>query len=217
MKPTDHLNCPLCDEATIEHFHSDAQRDYFRCPTCLLVFVPPSQQLDLLEQKAIYDYHQNDIFDKGYRKFLSRLSIPLSERLAPGAKGLDFGCGPGPALSAMLIEQGFPTAVYDPIYAKHPKTLEGQYDFISCTEVAEHFTDPGFEFSRLFSMLNPKGLLGIMTKRVTDKQSFANWHYKTDPTHVCFFSERTFVWLSERFRCRVEFIGRDVAILSRLN
>ncbi|MBE0435772.1 MAG: class I SAM-dependent methyltransferase, partial [Methylomicrobium sp.] len=181
------------------------------------VFVPPAQQLDLQQQKAVYDHHQNDVHDQGYRKFLSRLAIPLCARLLPGASGLDFGCGPGPALSLMLNEQGFPTAIYDPIYADYPEVLQDRYDFISCTEVAEHFTAPGLDFSRLFSMLKPKGILAIMTKRVIDRQAFAQWHYKIDPTHVCFFSDKTFLWLADRFRCQIEFIDRDVVILSRLN
>ncbi|PKM33048.1 MAG: methyltransferase [Gammaproteobacteria bacterium HGW-Gammaproteobacteria-10] len=217
MKLDDHLNCPLCAESKIEHFHSDKQRDYFLCSTCALVFVPPAQQLDLQQQKAVYDLHQNDVHDQGYRKFLSRFAIPLSARLLPGASGLDFGCGPGPALSLMLKEQGFPTAIYDPIYADYPEVLQSRYDFISCTEVVEHFTEPGLEFSRLFSMIKPQGILAIMTKRVIDRQAFAQWHYKIDPTHVCFFSDKTFLWLADRYRCRTEFIDKDVVILSRLS
>ena len=143
--------------------------------------------------------------------------MPLSARLLPGATGLDFGCGPGPTLSLMLTEQGFPTAIYDPIYANDPEVLQARYDFISCTEAAEHFTAPGLEFSRIFSMINSQGILAIMTKRVIDRQAFAQWHYKIDPTHVCFFSDETFLWLADRFRCRTEFIDRDVVILSRLN
>lgn len=214
MKTTDPLICPLCAESNIEPFHNDSKRNYFCCTVCRLVFVPPNQQLNLEQQKAVYDWHQNDVHDEGYRKFLSRLAIPLKARIKPGASGLDYGCGPGPALSVMLTEQGYPTAVYDPIYADFTDALQRQYDFISCSEVAEHFIEPGLEFRRLFSLLKPNGIIGVMTKRLIDRQAFSRWHYKNDPTHVCFFSDQTFIWLAECYRCRIEFIDKDVVILS---
>lgn len=179
--------------------------------------MPREQHLNWIEQKAIYDLHDNDPNNEGYRAFLSRLADPLRERLPAGASGLDYGCGPGPALSAMLSEQGFPTAVFDPIYAKYPEALQQRYDFICCSEVVEHFTEPGIEFDRLFSLLKPQGWLGIMTKRVIDREAFSRWHYKNDPTHVSFFSEPTFRWLAARYRCRLEFVGKDVAFLQRSN
>ena len=43
-------------------------------------------------------------------RFLGRLAEPLVERLDPGASGLDFGCGPGPALAAMLTRRGYTVA-----------------------------------------------------------------------------------------------------------
>ncbi|MGB2360319.1 MAG: methyltransferase, partial [Porticoccaceae bacterium] len=57
-------------------------------------------------EKAIYDQHQNSPDDLQYRRFLSRLTEPLLERLGPCSRGLDFGCGPGPTLSVMMAEQG---------------------------------------------------------------------------------------------------------------
>jgi len=49
---------------------------------------------------------KNSPDDPRYRAFLSRLFIPLNERIAPESCGLDFGSGPGPTLSVMFEEQG---------------------------------------------------------------------------------------------------------------
>jgi SAM-dependent methyltransferase len=209
------LNCPLCRAYDIAHFHRDNRRDYYRCETCQLVFVPPDQRLSLQQEKAIYDLHQNNLHDEGYRRFLSRLYLPLAGRIKAGSQGLDYGCGPGPALAAMFIEHGFPMALFDPIYANQPEVLQPDYDFISCTEVVEHFATPECEFQRLFSLLVPGGWLGIMTKLVLDKQAFSNWHYKNDQTHICFFSKNTFQWLARQYQCRLELLGGDVILLQK--
>ena len=94
--------CPVCRGVTSFHFLSVDGRDYWRCPDCLATFLQPDQRPGRAEEKAHYDHHENDPDDPRYRAFLSKLSAPLLERLPPGASGLDYGCGPGPALAAML-------------------------------------------------------------------------------------------------------------------
>ncbi|PKM12632.1 MAG: methyltransferase [Gammaproteobacteria bacterium HGW-Gammaproteobacteria-3] len=206
-------SCPLCRSSAIFHYNVDRQRDYYRCDICELIFVPPAQHLSLSREKAVYDQHRNEIHDINYRKFLSRLFLPLSGRLKMGSRGLDYGCGPGPALAALFAEQGFSMSVYDPFYANQPEVLQPYYDFISCTEVAEHFVNPEREFRRLFSLLRPGGWLGLMTKLSRDKQAFIDWHYKNDPTHISFYSKNTFQWLARQYPCRLEIIGDDVILL----
>jgi cyclopropane fatty-acyl-phospholipid synthase-like methyltransferase len=39
--------------------------------------------------------------------FLSQVFNPVMVHLKKGAKGLDFGCGPGPTLSLMFEKQGY--------------------------------------------------------------------------------------------------------------
>ena len=50
---------------------------------------------------------------------------------------------------------------------------------------------------------------------VRDREAFASWHYKNDPTHVCFFSRRTWQWWAGRQGASLEFIGADVIMLGR--
>lgn len=204
--------CPLCLGLSIAEFYQDRVREYFRCRHCALVFVPQEQHLSAHAEKALYDLHENRIDDLGYRQFLSRLCNPLSARLSPRAHGLDFGCGPGPLLATMLAEQGFSVRIYDPFYANEPELLYQRYDFITCTEVVEHLRQPQPVFEQLFGLLKPDGLLGIMTKRVIDVQAFSRWHYKNDPTHICFYSEATLQWLADKYQRNLVLIDKDVVI-----
>ncbi|WP_455374813.1 class I SAM-dependent methyltransferase [Kaarinaea lacus] len=191
------------------------QRDYIRCQQCALVFVPAAQFISPEQEKAQYDLHQNHPDDQGYRQFLSRLFIPLENKLKSGAHGLDFGSGPGPTLSLMFEEYGYPMNIYDPFYADDARVLQQQYEFITATETVEHLHQPKRELDQLWDILKPGGHLGIMTKLVINRDTFASWHYKNDPTHVCFFSKQTFLWLAEMWNAELEFIGSDVILFEK--
>jgi 2-polyprenyl-3-methyl-5-hydroxy-6-metoxy-1,4-benzoquinol methylase len=177
--------------------------------------VPPDWHLTPNTERAEYELHQNDVHDQGYRSFLSRLFLPLRERLSPGARGLDFGCGPAPALAEMLRESGFQVAVYDRFFAPEVESLGASYNFICATEVVEHLHHPGRDLEHLWSLLEPGGWLGIMTKLVHDRDAFSTWHYKNDPTHVCFFSTDTWHWWAQLHTASLEIIGADVILLQR--
>jgi 2-polyprenyl-3-methyl-5-hydroxy-6-metoxy-1,4-benzoquinol methylase len=208
------LICPLCAATAPQPYHRDRQREYLQCQQCRLVFVPAAQHLDFNHEKAIYDLHQNHEADPGYRKFLSRLTTPLLPLLPSQASGLDFGCGPGPLLATMLAEAGHNMELYDPIYANYPDRLHTGYDFVTCSEVVEHFRHPGQDFARLFGLLRPGGHLAIMTKRLLTAQAFSRWHYKQDQTHVGFYSEASLQWLAAHYQCRIVFVDRDVVIFN---
>jgi SAM-dependent methyltransferase len=208
------MQCPLCDSTKCEHYFRDI-RDYFECGRCQLVFVPPDQRLEREEEKQQYDFHENSPDDQRYRAFLSRLSRPVNEMLRPNSQGLDFGCGPGPTLSVMLEELGHKVAIFDSFYEPHLQVFEASYDFITASEVVEHLHYPRREFDRLWSCLRPGGILGIMTKRVLDKDRFSSWHYKDDPTHVCFYRESTFEWLARCWDAELQIVSADVVIIRK--
>ena len=211
----DETHCPLCRGVEMSFYCEDRRRSYLQCGTCELVFVPPKWYLDRDAEKAEYLLHENDVYDPGYRRFLSRLVTPLISRLAPGASGLDFGCGPGPALAQMFREAGFTMAVYDSMFATDVSVLASSYDFICATEVVEHLHHPGRELDRLWARLSGGGWLGIMTKLVRAPHAFSKWHYKSDRTHVCFFSEPTWRWWAQQRNAHLEILGADVILLQR--
>ncbi|GGD71954.1 hypothetical protein GCM10011357_28710 [Lacimicrobium alkaliphilum] len=105
---------------------------------------------------------------------------------------------------------------YDPFYFPDEQAFSQTYDFITCSEAIEHFFYPGQVWYRWMSILKNHGWLAIMTKRVIDRDAFSTWHYKNDPTHVCFFSEKTFHWLAHQFNMRLEVSGPDVVLLQKL-
>ena len=212
---TDSTQCPLCNATGGSFFFTDKRRDYLRCRHCALVYVPPKFYLNAAAERAEYDKHENHIEDAGYRRFLSRLFLPLNECLLPASRGLDFGCGPGPALAEMLREAGHQMALYDPFYAADKAVLEEKYAFITATEVVEHMHLPGKDLSLIWDMLAVNGVLGVMTKLVSNLSAFSTWHYKNDPTHVCFFSRETWQWWAQKEGAQVTFFGADVILLTK--
>lgn len=186
---------------------------YWRCPQCEATFIDPAQLPNRAVEHDQYRLHRNDVHDAGYRKYLTRLAEPLLKRLSPEQAGLDYGCGPGLALAAMLTEAGHRMAVYDPLFFDNPEVLNESYDFITCTEVAEHFHQPHKEFACLDRMLKPGGWLAVMTTFQTDDAAFAGWHYRRDPTHVVFYREATFGVIARQYNWRCEIPCKDVALL----
>lgn len=207
--------CPLCLGHDTHLWHEDRQRQYLRCQQCALVFVPPRFHLSPAAEKALYDLHCNQVDDPGYQRFLNRVLEPLAQRVKAPAQGLDFGCGPGPALAQMLRVAGYAVTLYDKFYFPAATALEQRYDFITATEVLEHLQAPRAVLQTLLDCLSSGGWLAIMTKRVRDQQAFSRWHYIHDPTHIAFFSDATFAWIAGHWHCQLTLCGPDVVLLQK--
>lgn len=208
-------SCPLChtndsSQPSLHEYHKDCKRTYMRCDCCDLVSVPDEFLLSSKEEKSIYDLHENNSDDVGYRKFLARAFNPLTEKISNRAIGLDYGCGPGPTISKMGKEMSIRIEDYDLYYFNHPELLQKKYDFVIMTEVIEHVADAVSLLRQLDSLLKPNAILAIMTKRVIKQQKFGNWHYKNDLTHIRFYSLKTFEWIAKNLNWRLEIIDKDV-------
>jgi len=207
--------CPVCRAPAPERFMDVGTQRYWKCAHCDARFLDPAQLPPPEIERAHYLTHENDPADPRYRNFLSKLATPLLARLEPASSGLDYGCGPGPALAAMLREAGHEMALYDPFFHPDEKALTRSYDFIVCTETIEHFHRPAEEFDRLHNLLRPGGRLGLMTSFQTDDASFANWHYRKDPTHVVFYNETTLQTVARARGWTSEFPAPDVALMRK--
>ena len=207
------MRCVVCETASCGLFLKVDQRDYWRCQACLATFLDPSQLPSPEIELRQYRLHRNDPDDAGYRSFLDRVAEPLLPRLSAASRGLDFGCGPGPVLAAMLREAGHTVALFDPFFFPDQDVLSHTYDFITCTEVAEHFHHPAEAFRQLDGMLKPGGWLAVMTTLQVDDAGFANWHYRRDPTHVVFYREVTLQTIASRFGWEYETAGRNVSLM----
>lgn len=207
--------CPVCRGTAARPLMRIDSRDYWWCSGCGARFLDRAQLPSADEEHRHYRLHENDPGDPRYRQFLSRLACPLLERMPAGLGGLDYGCGPGPALAAMLREAGHAMAVYDPFFWPDEGALGRTYDFVTCTETAEHFHRPADEFDRLDRLLAPGGWLGLMTCFQTEDARFAGWHYRKDPTHVVFYREATLRTLAAQRRWTCEIPAKDVAIMRK--
>lgn len=211
------MTCLLCGSINTNSIleKNDADlgvRKYVECGNCCLVFLKPKYFLTKIEEKKRYDHHENSPEDKNYVRFLQRLTDPLLGKIKPGAAGLDYGCGPGPAISFILGRHGIDVKNYDPIYFRDESLLGGSYDFVTCSEVVEHFFKPKEEFIKLKSLIKRGGILGIMTQFRRKEDSFEEWWYHKDPTHVCFYNHETFLWLGGWLGLKTEFPAKNIVI-----
>lgn len=197
------LNCPLCKNAKNNTPVKGADtRQYYHCSNCDLVFVPPSFYLSSEAEKKRYQFHQNNIEDVGYVAFLNKAIQPALPFLNNKMKGLDYGCGPNPTLSKLLLKEDIKCDDYDLYFFPELNTVS-KYDFIFATECFEHFFQPEKELNNISNLLNERGLLIIMTEQWQTIKYFASWYYPKDPTHVCFYHTNTFKFIAKKFKFEI--------------
>ncbi|MBF0245398.1 MAG: class I SAM-dependent methyltransferase [Planctomycetes bacterium] len=209
------MSCPLCAcSAGLGEGRGFGEGRYLLCGECRLISVDPRHHLCREDEKSRYEKHHNRPDDAGYVDFLSRLLRPMRPLLNGAMRGLDYGCGPGPVLSELMRREGFSCEDYDPLFKNRP--LDPPYDYILSTECFEHFRNPGGEIGELCALLAPGGLLGIMTGLWTRIESFAEWDYVRDATHISFFHERTMAYVGRKYRMRILYTeGQRVVIFRR--
>ena len=215
MDVKEKMTCPLCLKEQTDTYRRVNERQYFICPRCDLVFIHPQHLPAREEEFERYEQHRNDPEDLGYITFLSQLVRPMLGFLSPGALGLDFGSGPVPAISHLLKEARYDVASYDIFYADDPEVLNRNYDFITASEVAEHLHSARKTLDRIWSLIHPGGIFGIMTGIRPKDIDFADWYYIRDPTHVIFFSNQTMEWLRNHWSARIIYIKDNVVVFRK--
>jgi len=205
-------DCPLCSGKS-SHYYTLRQREFLQCSLCLSVFTHPDSFLTAEAEKAHYLCHENNPDDPGYRKFLSPVSNRILEDFNAADKGLDFGAGTGSPIVKVLQENSYNISQYDLFFYNDPEKLNRKYDYIACTEVAEHFKEPYKEFDLLRDMLKPNGTLYLMTEMFDENRDFATWYYKTDPTHIFLYHPKAFEWIKDNFDFKKVTIDKRVIIL----
>jgi len=214
------MPCPLCltkkPELIFERQDRRwGRRVYYRCGRCRLIFLPPELYLSSEEEKRRYSEHRNFAGDDRYTDFLGRLLGPLCRRLRSGDEGLDYGCGPNPVMSGLLQAMGYGAAHYDPYFFPEKKILKRKYDFVTLSEVAEHFRRPRREWRLLDRLLKPGGRLGVMTGMTGGIGDFARWYYHRDPTHISFYEKKTFDWIAGWRGWKAEFPAKNVVVFEK--
>jgi SAM-dependent methyltransferase len=193
------MACLLCHtEAAPTLFYQSRHHCFFFCSNCDTVYRDPSTFLDPESEKARYLEHNNDPGDKGYQQFVQPIVKAVKAGFKPGTHGLDFGAGTGPVIAKLLSESGYRITLYDPFFHPNASALDGPYDFIVACEVIEHFHRPLEEFIKLRQLLKPGGILYCMTDPIDNRQNFAKWYYKDDPTHVVFYNRKNLEWIASK-------------------
>lgn len=193
------MTCRLCGSPTDALGPSAPLSRYESCSECGYLQLAQSHLPTGDDERKRYLLHRNDPADPGYRSwltgFVDELIMPA---LAPGARVLDYGCGPEPALSALLTERDFNVSSWDPFFHPDCAWTDATWDAIVLHEVAEHMHWPGDALRLAASRLAPGGFLFIRTGRPpADARAFSAWWYRQDISHVGFFS----------LRCQESFLG----------
>jgi SAM-dependent methyltransferase len=190
--------CPLCSNTgPFQVLTSAIHIPYYLCDTCALIFMDrtflPSPEIE----KECYQTHENGPQYAGYVAFLNQAISPTLPYLDTDMRGLDYGCGPGPTIQPILMNEGIHCENYDPFF--YPEEPKGCFDFVFATEAVEHFFSPGQEISRIHGLLKPGGIFTIMTEGWEDLTSFPGWYYAKDITHVSFYHADTIDYICKSF------------------
>jgi len=192
------MECPLCHSDSRIFFEDHTS--YRICKNCQGIFVENTDLPSSEEEHLRYEEHNNDVEDIGYQNFVMPVVDFITKNFSKQSLGLDYGAGPGPVVSKLLMEAGYKTPKkYDPFYYPDQSVLKIKYDYIICCEVIEHFHDPKEEFNRLYELLETSGSLVCMTHLYEDSIPFDNWYYKNDPTHVFIYKKETIEYIAKTF------------------
>ena len=215
------MNCPLCNtEANI--LTTGENRQYQLCNLCGLIFVPPEFHVPAESEIGRYREHENSLDSKGYVEMFMK-KITLLKKHCPQVKtALDFGCGYEPVLKALLEQEGIKTEVYDlNFFPDFPKNKT--FDLVISTETFEHFKNPIKDIQQAASCVSSSGFLAVMTrfypmkKEIPCEQSFSEWYYKRDPTHIVFYTPKTFEWLAQKMGFKIIYNNQfDFVLLQNL-
>ncbi|TGK79059.1 class I SAM-dependent methyltransferase [Leptospira noumeaensis] len=204
------MNCPLC-ESTSNPFHKTKFRNYLRCTSCMSIFIEKSFLPTKDEENKRYLEHKNDVYDLKYQNFLKPIVEKVLQFQKPDDEGLDFGAGSHSAIEYLLKQNGYSICIYDPFFHPYNNNLLKTYDYITLTEVVEHFHSPKLEFQKLKGLLNPNGSLYILTHPYDDEIDFENWYYKNDKTHTFFYTKESFEWILNHYGFKnLEIEGRII-------
>jgi SAM-dependent methyltransferase len=206
------MNCPLCHSTDTEQQIIAGGKSYSLCQNCKLIFLEEKSRLNATEEKKRYSYHQNNIDDEGYVKFLSQIINPVVKKIKANSRGLDYGCGPDPVLSKLVNNLGFACDFYDPYFWPELDKSK-KFDFIFATECFEHFFSPSTELETINSILKSGGILAIMTEFWSDIDNFSNWYYIKDPTHVCFYHKESLDYIAHLLNLKIVYFDNKRVVL----
>lgn len=207
--------CTVCKNNKIEFFLNIENLDYWQCKLCKATMLNPVHYISSNKEKKHYLKHNNEIDDTRYRDFLTNLIEPLKDKICVNDIGLDYGCGYAPALADILKKDGFNIELYDPFFFKNENIFFRKFNFITCSEVVEHFFKPYEEFNKIDGLLTGKSWFAVMTSFMTEDYLFKNWYYRRDPTHVVFYKKITFKVIANQRNWELTFPSKNLVFFHK--
>ncbi len=191
---------------------------YYHCSYCECLSKSSELFQSIKKQKERYNLHNNTEDNEEYRAYFKRFLDFTLPHVGKPKKALDFGCGATSLLSQMLENRGIECDYYDPIYYPTPISNNKKYDLIISTEVFEHLHQPKRVFESLTERLKKGGYLAIQTEfHDNDKEAFKKWYYHQDPTHIVFFTKKSFEVLAKMYDCEVLASNEKNIVILRKN
>ena len=210
--------CIICSAES--YLIKDNKKDfkYYRCSSCGFIALDEEHRVDSRREKEQYDQHNNGFNDTGYvemfERFIDKYIVPYLSNIETA---LDFGSGPGPVLYRLLEERGLEVDIYDLYYSPKKVYEDRSYDLITSTEVFEHLSQPMKILEELVNHLNSNSYLILMTKfPPKDDKEFLNWWYRRDPTHISFFTPKSFEIMAKKVNLEVlKIIDDNVVVFQK--
>ena len=199
-------NCPLCRSHDTAPLLTQSDLTlYHRCSACGYIFRDRAYRLSETEERKRYLLHNNSPSNQGYIKWINKfLDFILLEPLPVGCRVLDFGSGPEPVMARIMRESGYQVFTEDPYFS--PGKPAGLFHLITSLEVFEHLSNPLDTLFELASRLSEDGRLCISTEFLPDdSEAFDTWTYRSDVTHIGFFTERGLTEAAEKAGLQKEY------------
>jgi hypothetical protein len=210
--------CKICQASTSSVKDVKKELIYYRCDVCGFVFLDDKYMVNAIEEKSKYNQHNNSLENEGYvQMFEEFIDISIAPYMNNISTALDFGSGPEPVFSKLLERRGLDVDIYDLYYSPKKVYEHKNYDLITSTEVFEHLSKPLEILELLVKTLNSNGYIVLMTKfPPEDDKEFLAWWYRRDPTHISFFTPKSFELMAEKVGLKVlKTINENIVVFQK--
>lgn len=212
------MHCRVCKTGSTLIFND--HRSFFKCPSCSLIFTQSS-----VDKASEEKHYKQQWKDQGENFWKDSVDVFLSvvQRYRTPHKILDFGSGSG-GLTKELQNRGFDVTPIEPMIHGYLKdqNFPNKFDVIVAIEVIEHLPNLWDELQEIEKVLTTEGII-VFTTQLTnrfintepEKESFRNWVYKDDQTHVSFFCNKTLFVMAEMWNYNIDIFGDNLFVVRR--
>ncbi len=193
------MKCKICHTNTKILRDNLTKEIYEICSHCEAISLQDKFIVTKKREKAQYENHNNSFESRGYVEMFEKFLDYFWQNLDKNAtNALDFGSGPGPVLAQILKSKALHVDTYDKFYQPEELYKDKKYDLITSTEVFEHLQNPLDTLCLFKKHLKKGGLIAIMTLfHDNNEENFWKWWYRRDPTHILFYTPKTFEVLAD--------------------